>query len=155
MDISVATLAATVVGSFLVPYIKKGAEKVVQTVGEKLGEAAGEGSMGIAAKLWTKVQAAFGSPQDKVVLSQFQQRPDAAKGLVEAMLKEKLEEDEALAADLHELVKKATAAGVSTGAHVENADNVGIADARQADLSHSSGAQIIGLKVGEFPTKKP
>src|SRR5713226_9545421 len=108
MDISLATLAGTVVTSFLVPYIKKGAEKVVQSVGEKLAEGAGEGSMGIAAKLWSKVQSAFGSPEDKAVLSQFQQRPDAAKGLVEAMLKEKLEQDDSLAADLRELVKKAT-----------------------------------------------
>ena len=140
MDISLATLAATVVGSFLVPFIKKGAHKIIENVSEGLGEGVAD-------------QSTVASPSDKAVLGQFEQHPDAAKSLIEAMLKEKLAQDSSLASELRELVKKAMPGGVSTGAQVHNANDVGIADARQADLSHSSGAQIIGLKV-EGPTVK-
>lgn len=153
MDISIATLAATVVSSFLIPLIKKGSEKLAEKTGAGIGESITSATSDVATTLWVKVKSMFVSDEDKVVLRQFEQRPEAAKGLVEAMLKEKLESNSSLAQEFHELIMKAKAGGVSTGASVENAENVGIADARHSDFSHASGTEITGLKVGDFPTK--
>ena len=154
MDFGLTALVGTVVGSFLIPFIKKGAHKLVETVGEKLGDSAADESAGVAARIWKRVKSAFSSQSDQAVFAQFAEHPDAARGLIEAMLTEKLKQNPSLATDLHELVEKAKSLDISTGAEVHAGGNVGIADARHADFSHSTGARIIGANF-ETPEKKP
>ena len=145
MDIALATLATTVVSSLLVPFIKAGATRAIESVSDKALEGT-EASVEILGKLWQKLKMAFDSTDDQAVLNQFEQRPDIAKGLVEAILKEKLEKDSALASEFQALVREAT--HVSTGAQVHNAHDVGIVDVRNSDFAHSSGTRITGLQIG-------
>jgi hypothetical protein len=135
--LDVATLAATVVSSVLLPYIKDGAAKLAETVTEKAGKGMGEYAADMAGKVWDKVKSAFSSPSEKVVLDEFENKPEAASGLVEAKLKEKLEQDVALAQEIEKLVNAKAPGGQSTGAQIIGSSYVGLLDMRGANVSGS------------------
>ena len=153
LEMSIATLAATVM-SFLVPLLTKGSEKLAEKAGEKVAEKVVDKSTEVGSSLWSKVKSIFVTEDDKAALTQFEKRPEAAKGLVQEILKEKLESNNALAKEFQELIKKVQPGGTSFGATVSNAENVGIADARHADFSHASNPEIIGQVFGELPSKR-
>lgn len=135
--LDVVALAASVVSSVLLPYIKDGAAKLAETVTEKAGKGMGEYAADMAGKVWDKVKSAFSSPSEKVILKEFEKKPEAASGLVEAMLKEKLEQDAALAQEIHNLVNSKAPDGQSTGAQIIGSSYVGFLDMRGAKVSGS------------------
>lgn len=147
MSIDFAALASTIAGSFLIPYVKIGAEKLAEEAGKKLGEAASTGAMSAPQQIWARVTAAFTSDEDKQALAQLEKRPDAAKPLVEAILTEKLTQDAGLAQELHALVALAEGQTLSTGAQISGAEIAGIADARNAHLEGSSNVIISGVTL--------
>lgn len=155
MPLDIAVLATTVVGSFLLPYLKQGAEEIAKSVTEKVSKEAAGHVTGVTQKLWEKVKSIFSSNEDKVTLSNFEKYPDETKALFELMLKKKLEANPSLATELDKLVNDKVPGGTSTGAQIMNAGIAGIVDARNANFSGASGFEISGNKFGEFPAKVP
>jgi hypothetical protein len=147
MPIDIAALAAVVVTSFLVPYAKIGLEKLAEGLGEKLGEIGAEQGTDALKKVWGRVKGAFKSKDEKPVWAQFEKHPEAAQGLVQEMLKEKLAQDPALAQELSDLVNAPLPSGASTGAQITNADIAAILDLRGADFSGAKNTRITGVTV--------
>lgn len=141
VPIEVAVLAAGVVANFLVPYARMGAEKIAEAIANKASQAAADQTAGIAAQVWNRIKSAFDSDADKAVLQQFEQRPEEAKPLVEAMLKEKLEQDSQLRQDLEKLTTAPVQGGSGNSMQIM-ADTVGVADARWA---HIHGGVVAGV----------
>ncbi|MFX0194483.1 MAG: hypothetical protein ACFFCW_00050 [Candidatus Hodarchaeota archaeon] len=146
MPIDIAALAATVVTSFLLPYIKDGAKKVADALVEKGSKAAVEHIPKLASRLWDRVKAVFSSEDDQAVLKQFETRPDAAKSLVQDILKEKLEHDSRLAEELDQLVNTPSLEGKSPSLLIKDViGDVGVLYMPGADLSHAQGVRLAGV----------
>ena len=145
----IAGLATTVVSSILFPYIKEGAAKMAERITNSAGNAASEYTVHFAEQIWNKVKSVFTSDEDKVTITQFEKRPEAAKSLVEEMLKEKLQQDNDLAKELEALVASKSPSG-QTGAQIIGATYAGILDMRGATLS-GSGNVLAGLNIGHPP----
>ncbi len=144
MDI--ASLAATVVGSFLVPLAKEGLKKIKEQVSgliEQAGEAAGEAAADTIGGVRDKVASLFTSDDDKVILETFESHPDAGAALLEVKLTEKLEEDSEAAEELEKLVTADVPGGGGVSLSHIMADTFGYVDARGAHVS--GGAQIGGV----------
>jgi hypothetical protein len=146
MPLEIAALAASVVGSFLVPFVKEGAKKLCEAVRDKFSEAAGDEAVHVTKSIWDRVKEAFSSDKEKATLEQFEEFPDEGKSLVEAMLLKKLKEDPKLAADLGALVHKPGPEGKSILNMV--ADSIGYVDARGATIS---GGIVAGYVSGTPP----
>lgn len=147
VTVETAALAATVVSSFLVPYVKIGAEKLAETIGQNVGEQIGTHISNTAQKIWELVKSAFSSDEDKAILTQFTKRPDAAKQLIEDILKEKLEHNATLAQEMAALTTSNASDGKSVGAHISQAEIAGILDARGADFSGASNINLSGVQI--------
>jgi hypothetical protein len=151
MPIDTAALATTVVGSFLLPYVKSGVEKISEEVGKNVSKSAADYVTGLSKKIWERVKAAFTSDRDQVILSEFKDQPEAARLLVETKLMKKLEQDAALAEELDALINAPGPFGLSSGAQIMNSSIAGILDARGADFSGSQGARLAGVMLEKFP----
>lgn len=147
MPIDFSPLTTTIVTSFLLPYAKLGFEKFGEAMLEKLGETAAEPLIATTKKIWQRVKTAFSSEEEKATLAQFEKRPEAAQTLLAAMLKEKLEQDAALAQELSELVHAPVPGSTSTGAQIMQANIAGILDLRNADFSGASNVRLAGVML--------
>lgn len=155
MPLDYAMLAGTVVSSFLLPYVKQGAEKIAETLTEKVSGEAADQVTGIASTLWDRVKSLFTADKEEHVISDFKEEPDAAEALLISKLKKKLEKNPELARELSDLVNKPVAEGAGTGAQIMNAHIAGVADARGANFSGARGVEVVGVKYGSFPPKPP
>ena len=90
MPIEIAALAATVVSSVLLPYIKKGAEKLAEEVGKSLGDGAAAHFKDVAGNVWEKVRSVFVADDDARVVEDFEKYHEDAAGLLKRKLQEKL-----------------------------------------------------------------
>jgi len=145
MPIDLSLLTTTIVTTFLLPYAKLGLQKFGEAMIEKLGETAAEPLIATTKKIWQRVKTAFGSEEEKATLAQFEKRPEAALALLEALLKEKLEQDAALAQELSELVHATVPGGTSTGAQIMQAHIAGILDLRGANFAGASNVRVAGV----------
>ncbi|MEK6336722.1 MAG: hypothetical protein AABM67_17480 [Acidobacteriota bacterium] len=123
--LDIALIASTAVGQILLPYIKDGAVKFVETIAKDKGEAIGEYAGNLASTVWDKVKSIFSSEKDQAVLEQFQEEPEAAGPLLEAKLKKKLEEDPEIAETFDQLIQS-TAPDGSTGLQIIGSSYVGV-----------------------------
>src|SRR5689334_14827911 len=117
------TLSATIVGSFLVPLFKGGANA--------LGDALAQTSR----QLWERVASQFAGPTERKALELFERDPEKLRELVDAMLRERLQADEQLRSELDGIVGEATQRGASTGAQITGADNAVVIDNRESRIS--------------------
>lgn len=147
MPIDLGLLTTTIVTTFLLPYAKLGLEKFGEAMMEKLGETGAEPLIATTKKIWQRVKTAFGSEEEKATLAQFEKRPEDAQALIEALLKEKLEQDAALAQELSELVHAPVAGSTSTGAQIVQAAIAGILDLRGANFSGASHVHVAGVMI--------
>ena len=123
--LDIALIAGTAVGQILLPYIKDGAVKFVETIAKDKGEAMGEYAGNLANSVWDKVKSVFSSEKDQAVLEQFEEEPEAAAPLLEAKLKKKLEENPEVAKTLEQLIQS-TAPNGSTGVQIIGSSYVGV-----------------------------
>jgi len=155
MDIDTATLATTIVTYFLLPYLKLGGTTLAKKITERVGGAAADEAVEVTQKVWDRVKSAFSSERDQHVFSEFEGDPEAAKPLIEAKLKKKLDQDPSLAGDLQQLVNAPGHDGVSTGAQIMKAHIAGILDARGANFSNASNLKLAGVMIGEDKSNTP
>lgn len=132
--LDVALIAGTAVTQILLPYIKDGAAKFVETIAKSKGDTMGEYAADLAVKVWDKVTSAFGSEKEQAILEQFQEEPEAAAPLIEAKLQKKLEQDSQLAEELAKLVQS-TAPDGSTGAQIIGSSYFNLLDMRGAHIT--------------------
>lgn len=136
--LEIAALATTAVSQILLPYIKDGAAKFAKTITEKTGQGMGEYAAELAGKVWNKVKSVFGSDDEKVLLKQFEEEPEAAAPLIESKLKKKLEQNVDLAQEINQLVNSMAPDGQSTGAQIIGSSYVGLVDLRNARVEGSN-----------------
>ena len=151
MPLEIAALATSVVGSFLMPFVKQGVEKINETVTEKFTEAAGKHVAEVTKSIWEKVKDAFSSDEDRATLKQFEKRPEASKPLVEEVLQEKMKADPKLTEELDNLMKSPAPGDAGTAVSIA-ATTVGYVDARNATIS---GGIVAGIVQGTPPPASP
>ena len=151
------TLAATIVGSYLVPYLSIGADKIAQGVAGKLGQTAADHFNEVAAKLWRRVRGTFSPGNEQKALDVFEEDPEELKGKVRKTLQLKLEQDSRLKQELNDLVDAPAPDGTSTGAQIRDVVNAIVQDFRQADFRYARDVQIIGAQHthGDTPSSAP
>jgi hypothetical protein len=152
MPIDLVALAATVVGSYLVPYLTMGAEKMGEELAGSVGASAASHLTEASKNIWERVKAAFSSDREGQALTQLREFPDeGGPEFVQTILLRKLEKDPRLARELHELVEAASPdGGATSGARVmQSSGIVNLLDARGADFSHSQHARVAGAIYGD------
>src|SRR5690242_7320691 len=120
MPIDVAALAATIVSSFMLPYVKNGVAEIGKELSKKLGDSAAGQVTDVTQKLWNRIKSGFADEEDRAVLSQFEKRPEPSKPLIQSMLQEKLEKDSTLARDLDELINTPAGEGLGSITRIMN-----------------------------------
>jgi hypothetical protein len=149
-------LATSIVTSFLIPYVKEGLKKIAETVAKDAGDHVGKQISDVAKKVWDRVRSAFDAPDEKVILDQFEKRPDKTGSLIEDLLAEKLEKDKDLAKDLEQLVTSHVGTEGSTSLQVmNNSGLIGYVDARGATISGIVGGVIQGVDPSPKPKTSP
>lgn len=147
-------IAATIVTSLLMPYLKMGADKMAETLSGEGGKAIGAYTVDLAKKAWDHIKSAFNSEEEASTLEMFEKRPEAAAPLMEEVLEEKLQTDPDLKTELEKLLK-APGPGGQTGAQIIG-DYAHLLDMRNAVVSGShntfAGA-IYGTSAVESPRK--
>jgi hypothetical protein len=151
MQVDFASLAVTLVSSFLLPYIKIGAEKLTEGLGENIGKAAAEHTTGIAKRVWERVSGLFESQKEHTALELFKENPEELTGLIEKMLRQKLEASPSLAEELSGMINAPGPDGTSSGAQIMHAGIAGILDASRANFRGAHGITLAGVIVGEPP----
>jgi spermidine/putrescine-binding protein len=152
MPLDIPVLAATIVSSFMLPYVKKGIDGFVSEMSKKTGESAAAQVSGVTKTIWNKVKSAFSSEEDTAALSTFEKRPEVSTALIETILKEKLEQDASLAEELNSLLNTKVPGGSETVAEVINNSGVlGVVNVKQSNFSHSTGATLIGVSSRSLP----
>jgi hypothetical protein len=149
MDI--ATLAATITGSFLLPYFKLGVEKLIEGAGKKFGEKAAEHTGKIAHSVVDRVAHQFESGSDKTALQLFRENPDEMEPMIRKLLATKLEANAELTKELTELVNSPSPDGSGSGAQIMGATIAGILDARNQNLTNARNVTQAGVIVGQPP----
>lgn len=140
----VETLAATVVSQVLLPFAKMGAKKLGQTVADEFDQAEGNFAVDVAKKAWNLVTSAFDSPEDKARLEQFEKSPEKSRPLIEAILQEKLDQNQQLMEELSTLVSKPAPESGRSGAQIIGATYAGIVEI----AGDVSGGTNVGLNIG-------
>ena len=147
-----ATLAATALGSFVLPYVKMGADKLAEHISQNAGNGAAEFATDLAHKVWDKVSSLFESDVEKGTLQQFQKQPELIQPVVQSMLTDKLQADPTLAKEVQALVQSSTPGVSNAGALIQGAYIAGVV---QAQGAHISGGNVAGVQLGSWPPGGP
>lgn len=147
MAIDIAVLTTTIVSSFLVPYLKLGAEKLVEEVGKTFGKSAGKHTLEVSKRIWKSIKTKFNSKDNKVILKHFEKSPEEASKLIEKLLKEMLLSDIDYANELNDLINLPSPDGQGTGAQIMQAHIAGIVDLRNADFRGTKDVSIKGVSI--------
>ena len=141
-------IAATIVTSLLMPYLKMGADKMAETLTGEGGKAIGDYTVDLAKKAWDKIKGAFTSEEEQNDLEMFEKHPESAAraSVVQETLEEKLAKDPDLKAELEKLLQ-ASGPGGQTGAQIIG-DNAHLLDMRNAHVG-GSGHVFAGAIYGD------
>lgn len=141
--IETATLATYIVGSFLVPLAKKGAEKLTDELSEAMGSAASEGLVGVGKKLWERIRGKTRDTDDAAVVDLFEKQPERMQAPLEEVVRQLLEEDPEFRQEASDLLEASSGEG-STHWQMMG-EYVAALDARGA---HISGGQVAAMIIG-------
>jgi hypothetical protein len=140
MPIDIALIAASAVGSILLPFFQRTGEKVAADIGQRVGDDAAEYATGTARRLWERIKGRLSaSDEGRMISERFERNPEAAAPLLEADLKQKLAEDQGFAEEIAELIQAESPDG--SGNVMQIFGKGGIVDARGA---HVEGGFIAG-----------
>ena len=146
MAIELAEIAASAIGSFVVPLLVKGSETISADLGKTLGESAAGGVTNIAQRVWERIKVTFGSPREQAAVERFEEDPELYAQPVQTLLEERLREDPALVADLVALLRQPVADGHDQAWQVMG-NYVGLVNVHQSTFA--GGRQTIsGVTVG-------
>lgn len=103
MPIEIVTLATTLVTSFLLPYLQKGADDFLSEIASKSGKGIAKHTLEVTEKIWKRVKSVFSSEADKVTLGYFEKNPEKFKDEMQESLSTKLKSNQELALYLSDL----------------------------------------------------
>ena len=138
--IETAALATYIVGSFLVPLLRKGTETLTEELGERLGASASEGLVGAAQRLWDRVRGKTRDTDDRAVVDLFEQQPEKLQSSAVDVVRSLLEADPAFREEASRLVEEQD--GGSPRWQLMG-EYVAAVDARNAQVS--GRAQLAGM----------
>ncbi len=138
MPIDIAMLAATVISTYLLPFLKDGAKSLGEELSKKLGENAAKHVTEAAPKIWERVKKAFSDNDEIITLGLFEKSPEVYEEPVKKILQRKLQDDDQLSQELNQMVRGPEEKGQSIGAQITDAVNAGIVDLRGATISGSN-----------------
>ncbi len=154
MPLDIAMLATTVVGSFLMPYVKKGAEKIAEEVTHKFSDAAAEHVTGLAQKVWDRVTGLF-TPKEQPALEMFKENPDEMQAMIEKIVKQKLEENLQVAQEVDAMIHAPAPGGQMDGIQIMNAGVVGVVNMPGANFQGAQNVTITAVNQGGQPPTEP
>lgn len=140
------TIATAVLG-ILAPFAKKGAEEFIRTAGE-LGYERAKRLFATLKDRWA------GDEEATAVLTQFENKPERYEGVLEDVLKEKLQADAGLSAELDQQLRELgpqlqIIQRMNTGEAVTGAEIGEVREGRigvEQDIKEGKG--VIGAKIG-------
>ncbi len=155
MPIDIAALAATVVSSFLLPVAKKTVNEIRERLSQDVSATAADEASSLFTRVWERVKGMFRSDSDRVVIEQFEKRPEVTAPLVEEMLAEKLAAEPAVAEELRQMVEQpvpgmAGGTGMTMGQVI--AQTAGFIDARGAHISGVAAGVVLNAPPPPKPT---
>jgi len=103
--IEMAALATQAVASFLVPFIKKGAEELAETLRTRTTDAAAAGIVGAAQRLWERLRGKTHGTPDAATLDRFEADPEDYQGSVEDLLRRLMKSDPEFERETRELLE--------------------------------------------------
>ena len=103
MSTEIVTLASTLVTSFLLPYLQKGADDFLSELASKSGKGIAKHTLVVTEKIWERIKSVFNSESDKVILNYFEKKPDKFKEEMQESLITKMKNDQELVLYLDEL----------------------------------------------------
>jgi hypothetical protein len=147
----IETLAGSIVGSFLLPYLKLGADKLLEQISGSVGEAAGQEAVSVTKRIWERVRGAFaGDPKEAVILEEFEKSPESAAKLFAEHLHTLMGNDPKLAAELDTLANAREASTGESNVRIM-AKTVGYGDFRGATIQGVAGGIVYTSGAGEPP----
>lgn len=153
MSVELAEIAASAIGSFVVPLLVKGNDTITADLGKALGDSAAGAVTNIAQRVWDRIKAAFGSPREQAAVERFEEDPELYAPPVQTLLEERLREDPALVADLVALLQQPVADGHEQAWQVMG-NYVGIVNVHHSTFG--AGEQTIaGVIVGRDASRSP
>ncbi len=144
--IELAALATTMVTTFLAPLVKEGAEELAKKLRAQSTDAAADGMVGAAKKLWGRLRGKTEGTPDAATLERFEQAPDDNKGSMEDLVRRLLTNDPDFEREARELVEAKE--GGTTRWQLMG-DIVGVVDARGATFSGSGDVAGVVYHAGE------
>jgi hypothetical protein len=151
--IDIAAIATTAVGSFLVPYLKVGAQGIADAVSRRFTDAAADETTKIAGTLWDRVKGLFDSDDERTIVELFENDPDGLARTVTEKLEAKLGQDERLARDIADLMGSDRRDQAAPATIMQQADVGAIINMPQADFRSASNFRIVGVERGVAPAK--
>lgn len=155
MAIELAPLAGTLVTQILIPYAKKGLERIRSDVGDTAGEAVAGG----VEKVWNRVKALLqrGTPREQARWEDFEEYPEDNARNIERTLVERLEAEPDEAEELQRLVNTPIpqAGGVSLSEVMARDVVVGVVNAPHATVHGTMAGVILGGSRSPEPDPPP
>lgn len=140
--VEIGVLAVSLVSSFLVPLIKSGAEGLAEELKKRTTDAAADGLVSTAKRLWQRVRGKAQGTDDQQVIELFERKPEVMKGALEEVVKQMLESDPDFRKEASELLEAKE--GGTTRWQLMG-EIVGAVDARGATIS---GGTVAGVVYG-------
>src|SRR6266545_954976 len=141
-------MATSLVSSFLIPLLKKGAESLGTELGERTTQSVADGLVGTAQRLWDRVKGSLQSRDDQDIAAIFERQPKVMQEALEKLVLRKLEQDEGFRREVAQLLEAEAEPGVASWKLM--GEIVGAVDARHQEpgvdscLTHPSVAKRPG-----------
>ncbi|MEO6704151.1 MAG: hypothetical protein ABI140_15800 [Jatrophihabitantaceae bacterium] len=146
-------MATSLVSSFLVPFVKEGAEKLREKLAGSASDAVADKLTEAAGTLWNRVKSSPRSDKDQRVLSVFEEDPDLVREAMERIVREQLEVDESFRAEVAAVLEAQAQPGTPNWTLMGHI--VGAVDARGATISGGTVAGVVYQAGPQAPPPPP
>jgi hypothetical protein len=103
--LEIAALATQAVASFLVPFIKEGGKKLAETLRTRTTDAAADGIVGAAQRMWERLRGRTEGTPDAATLTRFEADPEDYQGSVEDLLRRLMKSDPDFEREMRDLLE--------------------------------------------------
>src|SRR6266508_856934 len=139
-------MATSLVSSFLIPLLKKGAESLGTELGERTTQSVADGLVGTAQRLWDRVKGTLQSRDDQDIVAIFERQPEVMQEALEKLVLRKLEQDEGFRREVAQLLEAEAEPGVASWQLM--GEIVGAVDARHlariGEAAEGMGYRAVG-----------
>ena len=118
MPVEIIALATTVVTSFLLPYLQKGADEFLNEIASKSGINVAQHTLNVTKKIWERVKSVFSSEGEKITLGYFEKNPEKFKEEMQESLSTKLKNDQELVHYISDLADSKLQGSEQTAAQI-------------------------------------